>query len=215
MTAGHNAASGTTTKRFARSATMLATAAVIGMLSACSDSTTAPQAVVPQPQAGLISGLLDLTKSLLTSVTGLLRLTPQPALTRSVTVDYAGGVLELPETGLRITIPRGAVSSRTTITVKSIAGNMVAYDFEPHGIKFAVPLQFSQSLAGTQVKDGAVLTGGYFASSTQLLPWLGLGKVSESLPARVVNGRVEFNVSHFSGYMVSTGRASEEQELEF
>ena len=215
MNAGRNAASGTKTKGFARSATMLATAAVIGVLAGCADSTTAPQAVVPQPQAGLIGSVLDLTKGLLTSVTGLLRLTPQPALTRSITVDYAGGVLEIPETGLRVTIPRGAVNSRTTITVTSIAGNMVAYDFAPHGIRFAVPLQLSQSLAGTSVKAGTVLTGGYFASTSQLLPWLGLGKVSETLPARVENGRVIFDVRHFSGYMVSTGRASQEQELEF
>jgi len=192
---------------------MLATAAVIGILAGCSDTATAPQAVVPQPQAGLIGSVLDLTTSLLTSVTSLLRLTPQPELTRSITVDYAGGVLNIPETGLRITIPRGAVSSRTTITVKSIAGLMVAYDFEPHGIQFAVPLQFSQDLAGTRIKERDVLSGGYFSSTSQLLPWLGLGKVSETLPARVVDNRAVFDIWHFSGYMVSTGRASEDPEF--
>jgi hypothetical protein len=208
MNAGRNAASGTTAKRFSRPATVLAVV-VSGILAGCADSATAPQPVVPQPQAGLIGSLLDVTKTLLTSVTGLLRSSPQPELTRSITVGSEGGVLNIPETGLRLTIPRGAVRYTTKITVKSIAGLTVAYDFEPHGIKFAVPLEFSQDLAGTNVKEGTVLTGGYFASTTQLFSWLGLANVNETLPARVVNGRAEFGINHFSGYMVSTGRSSQ------
>jgi hypothetical protein len=214
MYAGRIAASGTKAKRFARSATMLAAVALSGMLAGCSDSIVAPQPVAPEsgPKAGLLGDVLNLVTAPLQNVLGLLRLSPQPELVRSITVDASGGVLNIPETGLRLTIPRGAVSARTTITVKSLAGLTVAYDFAPHGTKFAVPLEFSQDLAGTKVKAGAVLTGGYFASPTQLLTWLGLGKVNEVLPARVENGRAVFNVSHFSGYMVSTGRA---QDVEF
>ena len=209
MNAGRNAALGTKAKRFSRSATVLAAVVVLsGVVAGCSDTMTAPQPVAPQPQAGLIGSLLDVTKSLLTSVTGLLRLSPQPELTRSITVGYEGGVLNIPETGLRLTIPRGAVRYATKITVKSVAGMTVAYDFEPHGIKFAVPLEFSQDLAGTNVTSGTQLSGGYFAATTQLLSWAGLAKVDEVLPATVVNGRVVFGISHFSGYMVSTGKAA-------
>jgi len=193
---------------------MLAGAAMIGIVAGCSaDGTTGPRAPQPQPSAALVGSLLDLTTTTLTSVTGLLRLSPQPELLRSVTVDASGGVLDIPETGLRITIPRGAVAARTTITVRSIPGLMVAYDFAPHGIKFAVPLQFSQDLAGTQMKEGVVLSGGYFASDTQLLPLLGLAKVNEVLPARVTDGRVVFDIRHFSGYMVSTNRAADSDEF--
>lgn len=214
MNAGRNAALGTKAKRFSRPATVLAVV-VSGILAGCSDSATAPQPVVPQPQAGLIGSLLDVTKTLLTSVTGLLRLSPQPELTRSITVGYEGGVLNIPETGLRLTIPRGAVRYSTKITVKSIAGMTVAYDFEPHGIKFAVPLEFSQDLAGTNMNANTVLSGGYFAATTQLLSWAGLAKVDEILPAKVIDGRAVFGISHFSGYMVSTGRSSETTETEF
>jgi hypothetical protein len=212
MYAGRIAASGTKAKRFARSATMLAAVACSGLLAGCSsDSIAAPHPVAPEsgPKAGLLGDVLTLVTSPLQNVLGLLRLTPQPELVRSITVDASGGVLDIPETGLRITIPRGAVSARTTITVKSLAGLTVAYDFAPHGIKFAVPLEFSQDLQGTKVQAGDVLTGGYFASTTQLLTWLGLAKVNEVLPARIENGRAIFGVPHFSGYMVSTGRAED------
>lgn len=199
------------TARIARLATVLVGTAAIGVITACSsDRLTGPAPVAPA-SAGLIGNVLDLVKGILTPVTGLLRTSSlSSSITRSITVNKNGGELIIPETGLTLTIPKNAVSSTVTIKVTAVAGNMIAYNFEPHGIKFATPITFSQDLSKTAFngKNPKNLQGGYFKVLEQLNLLRGLGLVDEQLPARVSNNRVSFDISHFSGYMVSTGRAS-------
>lgn len=43
----------------------------------------------------------------------------------------------------------------------------MAFEFEPHGAKFKVPLKFTQILTLTNYIPGTRLQGGYFKSSTQ------------------------------------------------
>jgi hypothetical protein len=191
-----------------KTARTLSCAALIAVAGACAgDSLTSPTPT-PAPSQGLIGGLLGLVSQLLTPVNGLLRTTvlDQPVV-RSITVGSNGGVLRIPETGLTLTIPQYAVTSSTTITVTAVAGRTVAYEFQPHGLVFRKPITFTQSLASTSLLSTTSLSGGYFKEVSQLDPMTGAALINEELPARVSNGTVSFDISHFSGYMVSTGRS--------
>jgi hypothetical protein len=198
--------------RSTRALTAAIGVAAMGVMAACSsDTVTAPDAAA---RNGLLGGTVGVVTSTLSSVTGLLRLAPlsQP-VTRSVLVTRrAGGELRVPETGLRVTIPAGAIAKDTmTITVTALPGRLVAYEFEPHGTQFAKPLTFSQDLGATSWVLSLLkptLGGGYFKNASQLNTQTGVSQINEELAARLEVGRVSFDISHFSGYMVSTGRQS-------
>jgi len=154
------------------------------------------------PSAGLLSGLLQ-------PVLGVTRTT---ALSKDVTVSAvigkAGGTITIPDAGLTLVVPPGAVSSNTKFTATAVAGRMVAYEFEPHGTKFAVPLQFSQDLRKVTLVStltAPFLNGAYFSSRDNLNQTLGIAAVTELLPATVdlLKLRVSFPIKHFSGYLVS------------
>lgn len=203
--------------RFVRTTRVLFGAAAIGLLAACSsESVTAPTPV--QPSNGLIGDLLGTVNNLLGTVTGLLRLTPVNApVTRSQTFDRNGGQLNIPELGFSLKVPAGAIPGQTlTITVTAIPGRMVAYNFEPHGTQFLKPLTISQQLQGTNGLLGLLirpnLAGGYFKSDTQLNPLTNTAVINESFPIRINGTTASFDISHFSGYMVSTGRSSAPSE---
>lgn len=197
------------TARSRRIVTTIGSIALAVVVGACAgDTITAPAPVTAAPSNGLIGGLLGVVSKLLTPVTGLLRLEPlRSDVVRSITVDAKGGVLRIPETGLTLTIPANAVSSRTTITVTALRGKAVAYEFKPHGLKFARPIQFTHDLPSTLLSTSS-LRGGYFANVSQVNTTTGEALINEEIPARVANRQVTFDISHFSGYMVSTGRST-------
>ncbi len=60
-----------------------------------------------------------------------------------------GGSIEIPQPGLRITVPANALPSDMTITVTAVPGRILAYEFAPHGVVFLKPLTFSQDLRRT------------------------------------------------------------------
>ena len=116
-----------------------------------------------------------------------------------------------PSTGLTVSIPQGALSAPTRITVTALAGNAVAYRFEPHGLQFASPVQLSQSLRGIKVKRDALgfprLVGGYFPEDTLPTdPATHLAQVVELLPVWLDDGgkSARIEVRHFSGYTVAS-----------
>jgi hypothetical protein len=133
--------------------------------------------------------------------------TPQTA---TQTIGILGGTISLPGAGLTVVVPAFAVSTSTTITVTALAGSKVAYEFEPHGTQFNVPLIATQSLAGTSVWNGSLvspsLSAGYFADSLTTAGNTAL--VSELLGVTLdgLLGRASFSISHFSGYLLATGR---------
>lgn len=179
------------------------------------------QSPTAQPSNGLLGGLLESVGSVLgiigqpveRSVHVLRRTAP---LTESVTitrtVGYDGGRIEVPGTGLTIIVPRGAVYSNTRITITALAGDQVAYEFGPHGLTFHRPLEVHQSMEGTYAENAdpsyeAVYFGNGSASDDGLLGGL-LGVVLELLNVEVdsVSQDLSFEVRHFSGYLVSSGR---------
>lgn len=203
-------------RRIGRVAALVTTAAI---LAACAtESATAPEVTASR---GLLGSTIGRLGNTLSSVTGLLRLVPlNREVTRSVTVTRAaGGQLYIPETGLRLTVPAGAITTdRLTITVTALPGRLVAYEFQPHGTQFAKPLSFSQELSATSWVTSLLkpsLSGGYFKDADQLDTRTGVAEIDEELAATVLDGKVRFDIRHFSGYMVSTGRKSKARaELE-
>src|SRR6476661_1016289 len=191
---------------FTRHLSMVALAAAAFGVSACSVERVAGPSMEPA-KSDLISSTTTLLTGTLQRVTALRWSQPATEASASKTIGAAGGTLTAPG-GLTLVVPKGAVSSNTTFTVTRLAGNVVAYDFEPHGTSFAQPLQLTQSTAGTNFNTYALRTlvrGGYYKDKSLINQVLGLVFVSEFRPASVSSDRsaVKFTVDHFSGYMVS------------
>ena len=200
-------------RKVARRWALVASTAGIALLAACSsDSISAP--VVPDRSNSAFTDAITTFKAMLDSVSGLSRTSPAPAITRSKTFTKAGGTLAIPELGFVLIVPQDAIPKKDlTITVTSLGGSVVAYDFAPHGTVFKKPLQFTQTLAGTNwllvLLAGKSLTGAYFKNSAQVNTRTGKAVIDETLSATISNGLIYFGLPHFSGYMVSTGRSSE------
>jgi len=212
-----------------RRGSLLAVALLFLVSTACgTDSATAPSAP-PAPAAaptldapgasqdllgGLIGGVVGgLTNALgLTSTNGVLRIKPLAnPITVKKTIGSSGGVLSIPAAGVTVVVPRGALDRDTEITMTARAGQLLAYDFEPHGVTFKVPLVFNQNLNGTNVGllGPLSLKLGYYSDPSLL------GKTT-ALVSELVQGLTSIltrtftaPIKHFSGYVVICGRSSE------
>jgi hypothetical protein len=170
-------------------------------VGACSDLPTAPteQMVEVTPQDGLIDGLLGVVGGVLKTVTGIL----SPVLGRDEpleqdevvirTIGRDGGTIRLPNAGLTVTIPRGALSSDTRITVRAPAGDLLGYEFAPHGLQFNKPVTLTQEVTSQQVANG--LEAIYFDGNLQ--PTV---EVLEVLPVSTLRATATWRIEHFSGY---------------
>ena len=186
----------------ARSGMLLVAA---GLLGACADDHPLPSASGNRPSLEIVR-----------SPEVASALTREAALAEDITVTASigerGGSLRISEAGLTVDVPKGAVTGEPiTLSVTALAGQMVAYEFGPHGTVFNVPLRVEQKLNGTnwhKQPDPMVAEAGYFADRSQLDHTLNTAVVDEFLPANVDVGKskLRFDISHFSGYMVSSGR---------
>jgi hypothetical protein len=205
----------------------MAVAAITAIIAACSDvaAPSAPSVVdrdlspqIEQAVAKASAKASTLPESYVAQ--GLLR---EKRLTRPVTVSKVirsrnGGSIDVPGTDFELRVPRGAfVGSTMTFTVTALPGAAVAYEFEPHGEHFLVPLLFVQKLGHTNLHGAKIppgfehkLTGAYFTDRSMIDPETGVAVIAEVLPADVFStwsGDVlTFPIWHFSGYMASTGR---------
>lgn len=183
----------------------------VTLLAACSSESM----LLPTPSNAALSkvpvtGLLATATGVLTLVTGAQRTSPLPS---SITVTQAiginGGTLSLPQAGVTITVPVGALTATTLISMTARGGSVIAYDFAPHGTTFAKPVVFTQALAGTNVSPllMPLIQLGYYADPTDLTT-LG-GSVTEFISGSVnlVNGSFTSSIMHFSGYMISCGNS--------
>ena len=180
-------------------------------IASCSEHPTALpqlQSAPEQPASSLLGAVTSLV-----DVDGLQR---TKALSKPITVSKsigaAGGTLAIPEAGVTVIIPRGALAATTKITMTARAGTLVAYDFAPHGITFAKPLVFSQQLRGTNASllSAPLLKLGYYEDASLLTR---TGGVVSQLLGGVVNTfswTFTSTIPHFSGYMVTCGRSGGE-----
>ncbi len=135
------------------------------------------------------------------------------SITASITLYNTGGSLQLPGTGLNVTIPRTAIPANklVTITVTAIKGSQIAYEFGPSGTRFRAPLNVTQDLTVTTWAGNTgntTLEADYFKTLSDLDPTTGTALSYETIPTTVsaTGNRLHWDVWHFSGYMVSTGR---------
>jgi len=170
-------------------------------LVGCADLPTSPDAAADEPQPGLIG---DLTGGLpggrSGEVTVLRRTVPlaQDEVASEVIGPW-GGVLHLPEAGLTVVVPRGALDRATRITVTAPAGDLVGYHFAPHGLQFDRDLTVTQNLLTTQGLGLGGLSVAYFEG--ELEPTV---SAVERLSLWVLRLLGVFRVEHFSGYVIAT-----------
>jgi ZU5 domain len=179
--------------------------AVVAVTAGCSDGAT-PMEPFNSARIQIPNALRSLSSA--TEVVKVLERTTalESDIVRSEVIGQAGGVINLPETGLRLIVPEGAVSVPTVMSVRALAGALVAYSFEPHGLKFALPLTVEQSLLETKVPDGSQVTARGYSSSDSNIDWENaraevpqVGRVERQQSA----GSIRFEVTNFSGYLVS------------
>jgi hypothetical protein len=202
-----------------RSALTLALLCVAAGLFACrarDDFISAPTrstavTVAPAPPVTDKSGRQDVVQV-------LKRSKPlQQAVTASATIGPEGGVLRLDDAGVWIEFGPGAVSTRTLITITALAGKEVAYEFAPHGLTFTGSVVVHQDLrktvAGFNTHSALQLQGAYFDGDLDghfVDPQHDYARIDESRPASVNDDAtwLAFTIKHFSGYLLSSGRAA-------
>ncbi len=186
-----------------RLATTVALAAVT-LVVACSGGSTITQPAVQRPSQDLLGGTLGLLGP--TQVRVLERRTPlAESETDSEIIGPEGGVLRLPDAGLTVYVPPLAVTTPTLISVTAPAGNLVGYDFAPEGLHFRHDLTAVQSLTNTdatlfQRLTGIGLEAAYFQGS--LKPVVDALQILDL--RRLLAGVVDFEIPHFSGYVIAT-----------
>jgi hypothetical protein len=129
----------------------------------------------------------------------------------SKTIDQSGGVLTIPETGLTMEFPVGAVSGPITITVTADQ-KYVAYKMDPAGTQFLKDVIVTQSLANTTV-SGEPLQSPLYATyiADDSLSLSGRVPVLEIEPSKTVfypNSSLPqaqvWIIRHFSRYMLAS-----------
>jgi hypothetical protein len=135
--------------------------------------------------------------------------------TVSAVVGPEGATLSLPGSDFSMTIPAGALSAPTAITVTSRGGAFVVYDMLPHGLQFARSVTAAQGLTTTATYGTSAGNGVRSAYVLQANEKVGFdGSVS---PAELEAATTYFygvqpvaqtqvwTLNHFSRYMVISG----------
>ena len=119
-----------------------------------------------------------------------------------------GGLLSIPQAGVTVIVPAGALTFRREIKLSIHTDKVVSYDFEPHGITFQQPLTLHQDLSFTNATAALapVLNLGYYASPLQV--GTKGAEIDEENGGWSNMARFTFSahIWHFSGYMVACGR---------
>ncbi|MEP7384212.1 MAG: hypothetical protein ABI910_21225 [Gemmatimonadota bacterium] len=171
----------------------------VALLTACGMDASAPTSPL-QPA--------DADRSLLGFLTHVRPLNRLVALDHDIevsrTIGSGGGTIAIPETGFRLTVPAGAVTSNTRFVVRALEGTAVAYEFEPHGTVFRRSLVATQSLDGTIPRLG-LLQAAYFRDRALINPSGLTAVVSELLGGvtNLLNHSFTWRIDHFSGYIVA------------
>ena len=125
----------------------------------------------------------------------------------SALIGPQGGIIKIKETGLTVQFPARALDQEVQITVTAKAGDMLAYEFQPHGLKFNANVKITQKLdkihASSSLANAFV---GYYADPSALDQANGKAQILEGLPISITytDRVVRAQVRHFSGYLVAS-----------
>jgi len=115
----------------------------------------------------------------------------------------AGGELSLPESGVTLSIPAGALAEDTEISAEIIskkslpeatklAGNVV--EFGPDGLNFLTPVSLVIDLVGAKIPDGADVSIAWLDEAKN--EWVDLSG------SKMENGKVSAKTTHFTKFVV-------------
>ena len=131
----------------------------------------------------------------------------------SKTIDQSGGTISIPETGLTLSFPAGAVAAPITITVTSDE-KYVAYRMEPTGTKFLKDVIATQLLNTTSIFGSPLrsqLYAAYIADDNVKLsgkvPVLEIepGTTIFSVLSSLLPQAHVWTIRHFSRYILASG----------
>jgi hypothetical protein len=190
---------------------IVALAAIVGF-TACQDvsSPTPPPAAAVRGISPSVTASLSKSGSAVVQV--LERDKPvKDGVSASANIGVWGGVIALPDAGFTLVVPFGAVRTTTHFTVTAVPGKLVAYEFEPHGTTFPIPLWAFQDLKPTKASSGggngkvsvSSLFVGYVGNG-DLNTAAGLANIREAITLSIDDKAqmAVFPISHFSAYAV-------------
>ena len=133
----------------------------------------------------------------------------------SAVIGADGGSLAIPGADFSMTIPAGALTEPTAITVVARGGTYVVYDMFPHGVKFRRPVTVVQGLSTTAayrtVKINSVRTA-YLRAGRERISARGFAAAAELPEATTyfygadrIAETHEWILSHFSRYILVSG----------
>jgi hypothetical protein len=133
----------------------------------------------------------------------------------SAVVGSEGATLSLPGSDFSMTIPAGALSVPTTITVVSRGGPYVVYDMLPHGLRFNLPVIADQGLSATAsygTSAGNGVRSAYLPVGSEQIGFDGSASPVEVeaattyfYGAQPVAGTHAWILNHFSRYILISG----------
>jgi len=131
----------------------------------------------------------------------------------SKTIDASGGTISIPQTGLTVSFPRGALQSALKITITADK-DYVAYKFDPAGTTFLKDVTVTQTLDNTTVFGEPLRTQLYAAYiADDNLKLSGTLPVLEIEPSTTIFSALNpllpqaqvWVIRHFSRYMLASG----------
>ena len=123
--------------------------------------------------------------------------------------DEDGGWLRIPEAGIEVYIPKGALTrEEVDITLEALAGDNVAFEFSPHGLTFQKDIKIrvnvvdteAEYLLGMGLPNGPIndMIGVYYELDIN-----GQAVPLENFQMYWNNGWLEFWTNPFSGYAIA------------
>ncbi len=197
-----------------RSTLLRSISAVIGafLMASCSDSGVIdPGSEGALTPPGLTDAPRDVSGTALKALWWRDRLSSPVSVTQ--TIGVLGGTISIPQTGLTVSFPAGAVEAPIEITITADT-EYVAYKMAPAGTQFLAPVTVTQSLPFTAL-DNRPLTAPVFVAyiADDNVSLTGNVPVKELEPAQTIfslNAPLipvaqVWIIRHFSRYMLASG----------
>lgn len=181
-------------------------------LAGCTDQgAIAPIDSIPGQIGSLTGGPRDATGLQLQALWWNQEL--QNPVSVSKTIDAAGGTITIPQTGLTVSVPAGAVAAPITITITADV-RYVAYRMDPAGTQFLKDVTVTQLLNSTTLAGkplSATLYAAYIADDSVSLS--GNVPAIEIEPSTTIFSVLSplipqaqvWIIRHFSRYMLASG----------
>ena len=186
-----------------------APAMILMLVAACASEHATATAPLAESRVAALAPSLARASTVPKHLPGLLwKSEPSSPLSVSRVIGPNGGELRIPQAGVTVIVPAGALAVSQEITMSIHKGAVVAYDFAPHGLTFQTPLTLHQDLSFTNATPAlaSLLSLGYYENPLQV--GTDGADINEDEGGWSSLSRFTFsaNVWHFSGYMVACGR---------